>query len=79
MEVRSAIQKIAIEHRRRYGYWRITAQLRRRAMQVNHKRVLRMLRNDSLLAVRRRRFLVTTNSNHSFEVYRRRERNRARQ
>lgn len=38
-------------------------------MQVNHKRVLRMMRKDSLLAVRRRRFLVTTNSNHSFEVY----------
>jgi putative transposase len=69
MEVRSSIQKIAIEHRRRYGYRRITAELRRRGMQVNHKRVLRMMRKDSLLAVRRRRFLVTTNSNHSFEVY----------
>jgi putative transposase len=69
MEVRSTIQKIAIEHRRRYGYRRITAELRRRGMQVNHKRVLRMMRKDSLLAVRRRRFLATTNSNHSFEVY----------
>jgi putative transposase len=69
MEVRSTIQKIAIEHRRRYGYRRITAELRRQGMQVNHKRVLRMMRKDSLLAVRRRRFLVTTNSNHSFEVY----------
>jgi len=69
MEVRSTIQKIAIEHRRRYGYRRITAELRRRGMQVNHKRVLRMMRKDSLLAVRRRRFLVTTNSNHNFEVY----------
>jgi putative transposase len=69
MEVRSTIQQIAIEHRRRYGYRRITAELRRRGMQVNHKRVLRMMRKDSLLAVRRRRFLVTTNSNHSFEVH----------
>jgi putative transposase len=38
-------------------------------MQVNHKRVLRMMRKDNLLALRRRRFRVTTNSNHKFEVY----------
>ncbi len=69
MEVRSALQQIAIEHRRRHGYLRITAELRRRGMQVNHKRVLRMMRKDNLLAVRRRRFVVTTNSNHSLEVY----------
>ncbi len=69
MEVRSTIQQIAIEHRRRYGYRRISAELRRRGMQVNHKRVLRMMRKDNLLAVRRRRFLVTTDSNHSLEVY----------
>ena len=37
MEVRSAIQQIAVEHRRRYGYRRMTAELRRRGMQVNHK------------------------------------------
>ena len=68
-EVRSAIQQIALEHRRRYGYRRICAELRRRGMQVNHKRVLRMMRQDNLLALRRRRFVVTTNSNHKFEVY----------
>jgi len=39
MEVRSAIQQIAVEHRRRYGYRRIAAELRRRGMLVNHKRV----------------------------------------
>jgi len=39
MEVRSVIQQIAIEHRRRYGYRRISAELRRRGMLVNHKRV----------------------------------------
>ena len=68
-EVRSAIQQIALEHRRRYGYRRVCAELRRRGMQVNHKRVLRMMRRDNLLALRRRRFVVTTNSNHKFEVY----------
>ena len=68
-EVRSAIQQIALDHRRRYGYRRITAELRRRGMAVNHKRVLRMMRRDNLLALRRRRFVVTTDSNHKFEVY----------
>jgi len=68
-EVRSAIQQIALEHRRRYGYRRICAELRRRGMLVNHKRVLRMMRKDNLLALRRRRFVVTTNSDHKFEVY----------
>jgi len=68
-EVRSAIQQIALEHRRRYGYRRICAELRRRGMQVNHKRVLRLMRRDNLLALRRRRFVVTTDSNHKLEVY----------
>jgi transposase InsO family protein len=69
MEVRSAIQEIALEHRRRYGYRRITAELRRRGMTVNHKRVLRMMRNDNLLAVQPRAFVVTADSDHGFEVY----------
>jgi putative transposase len=69
MEVRSAIQQIALEHRRRYGYRRISAELRRRGMLVNHKRVVRIMREDNLLAVQPRRFVVTTHSNHKLEVY----------
>ncbi len=69
MEVRSAIQQIALEHRRRYGYRRITAELHRRGMQINHKRVVRIMQEDNLLAVQLKRFVVTTNSNHKFEVY----------
>ena len=69
MEVRSAIQQIALEHRRRYGYRRITAELHRRGMQVNHKRVVRMMREDNLLGVQPKRFAVTTNSNHKLEIY----------
>jgi putative transposase len=69
MEIRSAIQKIAIEHRRRYGYRRISAELRRRGMRVNHKRVMRIMAEDNLLAVQPKSFVVTTNSDHEFEVY----------
>jgi transposase InsO family protein len=69
MEVRSMIQQIAMEHRRRYGYRRIAAELRRRGLQVNRKRVARIMREDNLLAVQPRQFVVTTNSHHKLEVY----------
>ena len=69
MEVRSTIQQIALEHRRRYGYRRITAELHRRGMQVNHKRVARIMREDNLLGMQPKRFVVTTNSDHRLEVY----------
>ena len=69
MELRSAIQQIAIEHRRRYGYRRILAELRRRGMLANHKRVARIMREDNLLAIQPRQFVVTTDSDHRLEVY----------
>jgi len=69
MEVRAAIQQIAVEHRRRYGYRRIAAELRRCGMLVNHKRVARIMREDNLLAVQPRAFVVTTDSQHRLEVY----------
>lgn len=69
MEVRSLIQQIVLSHRRRYGYRRITAELHRRGRRVNHKRVLRLMREDSLLAVQPRAFKVTTDSDHDLEIY----------
>src|SRR4051794_21055756 len=45
--VRAAIQEIAVEHRRNYGYRRVTAELRHRGMAVNRKRVLRMMQDDN--------------------------------
>lgn len=68
MMVRAEIQQIALEHRRRYGYRRITAELRRRGLLVNHKRVARLMRADNLLAVQPRAFMVTTDSDHTLEV-----------
>jgi putative transposase len=69
MVVRSAIQQIALEHRRRYGYRRVTKELRRRGMLVNHKRVSRIMREDNLLAVQPKQFVTTTNSSHGLEIY----------
>jgi transposase InsO family protein len=62
MDLRDAIQRIAVEWPS-YGRRRITAALRRRGWTVNPKRVYRLMREDNLLCVRRRKFVVTTDSN----------------
>jgi putative transposase len=69
MEVRSAIQRIFAEHKRRYGYRRVSKQLRLEGMRVNRKRVQRLMRQDNLLAVQPKAFVVTTDSQHELEVY----------
>ena len=68
MDLRDAIQRIALEWPS-YGRPRITAALRRQGWTVNPKRVYRLLREDNLLCVRKRKFLVTTDSNHQRQVY----------
>jgi putative transposase len=68
MELRDETQKIALESPA-YGYRRITHDLQQRGFAVNHKRVLRMMRQDNLLCVRRRAFVVTTDSRHNLPVY----------
>ncbi len=68
LELRSQIQTIALEMRA-YGYRPITAELHRRGVTVNHKRVLRLLREDNLLCLRQRAFVRTTDSRHHLRVY----------
>jgi putative transposase len=68
MAARAEMQKIVLAHHRRYGYRRVTAELHRQGMKVNHKRVLRIMRNDNLLAVRRRKYILTTDSRHDYQV-----------
>ncbi|HVX57258.1 MAG TPA: IS3 family transposase [Candidatus Saccharimonadales bacterium] len=67
--VRAAIQEVVLQHRRRYGYRRVTAELRRRGLCVNHKRTLRLMREDNLLALTRRGYVLTTDSEHELEVF----------
>ena len=69
MELRSRMQHIFLEHRRRYGYRRLTQALRRQGMLVNHKRVQRLMREDNLLALQPKAFVTTTNSPHQHEVF----------
>jgi putative transposase len=68
LDLRDEIQRIALEFPC-YGRPRITAELRRRGWEVNHKRVGRIMREDNLLCLRRRKFVVTTDSNHNLRVY----------
>jgi putative transposase len=68
MELRAEIQSVALEMRS-YGYRPITKELHRRGFKANHKRVLRLLRADNLLCLRRRAFVRTTDSNHRLTVY----------
>jgi transposase InsO family protein len=68
LELRSQIQTIALAMRA-YGYRPITAELQHRGIKVNHKRVLRLLREDNLLCLRQRAFVRTTDSRHQLRVY----------
>jgi transposase InsO family protein len=66
--VRDAIQRVALENRH-YGYRRIAKELHDNGIVVNHKRVLRLMRLDNLLCLRKRPFVpVTTDSRHEWRV-----------
>lgn len=67
-QLRDAIQRIALANRR-YGYRRVTAELRRQGLVANHKRVLRLTHQDNLLCMRSRPFVPrTTDSRHAWHV-----------
>jgi putative transposase len=68
VELRDAMQRIALEFPS-YGWPRMTEELARRGWAVNHKRVYRLMREDNLLCLRRRKFVVTTDSAHTLPVY----------
>jgi transposase InsO family protein len=68
LDLRDEIQRIALEFPS-YGWPRMTAELKRRGWEANHKRVYRIMREDNLLCLRRRKFVVTTDSNHNRPVY----------
>jgi putative transposase len=68
VELRDAIERIVLEFPG-YGYRRVTKELHRRGWTVNHKRVLRVMRQESLLCQIKRRFKATTDSMHSLKRY----------
>jgi putative transposase len=67
-ELRDQLHKICLDHRC-YGSRRVTAELRAQGRLVNRKRVIRLMRADNLLCLRKRRFVCTTDSRHTYTVY----------
>lgn len=68
MDLRDRIQRVFLDHRSRYGYRRVSAQLRIEGLCVNHKRVARLMREDNLLAIQPKVFVRTKDSAHSCPV-----------
>jgi len=68
IDLRDHIQRLALA-KSVYGYRSMTAELRREGLIVNHKRVLRIMREDNLLCLRKRRFIKTTDSEHGLHTY----------
>ena len=68
MALRDVVQRMAVGHRF-YGYRRIAVLVQREGYQVGTKKVRRLMKQDNLLAARRRKFVTTTDSDHDFVVY----------
>jgi putative transposase len=66
--LRQQVQQVALDWSC-YGYRRVTHELRRQGMRVNHKRVLRLMREENLLRRPKKRFVATTNSDHRLPIY----------
>jgi len=67
-DLRDRIEQIVVEHSR-YGYRRVTHELKREGWTVNHKRVARVMREESLQCQVKRRWVKTTDSRHGYRVY----------
>jgi putative transposase len=67
--VKKIIHDIALEYTK-YGYRRVTKELHRRGKIVNHKKVLRIMREENILCKPKKKFrIVTTDSNHNYPIY----------
>jgi transposase InsO family protein len=69
LAAKDAIQKVVLLHHRRYGYRRVAKALHRQGNIINHKRILRIMQEDNLLAIRYRKYILTTDSKHDYPVF----------
>ena len=66
--LRQHVQQVALDWSC-YGYRRVTQELKRQGVRVNHKRVLRLMREENLVRYPKKRFVATTNSDHRLPIY----------
>lgn len=66
-DLRDKIESIVVAHER-YGYRRVTAQLKRDGSEVNHKRVQRIMQQEGIICKLKKRWVRTTDSNHPYPV-----------
>jgi len=67
-DLKDHIEAICLEFPR-YGYRRVTYQLKHEGCQINHKKVLRLMRESDLLCRVKRKWVKTTDSSHHFPRY----------
>jgi putative transposase len=67
-DILDRIESVCLEFQG-YGYRRVTTQLHRDGMAINHKKVLRLMKESDLLCRVRRRWTRTTDSGHGLPVY----------
>ena len=67
--LRARLQELAVEQHRLRGYRLLAKTLQREGQVVNHKRVLRLMREDNLLCLRRKKHVFTTDSAHTLPIY----------
>ena len=67
--LRARLQELEVEHHRLRGYRLLTKTLQREGQVVNHKRVVRLMREDNLLSLRRKKHVFTTDSAHTLPIY----------
>lgn len=68
LKLREEIQNIALEWPA-YGSRRMAPELKRRGLTAGRTRVQRLMRENNLLCLRKRKFVATTDSGHSLRVY----------
>jgi putative transposase len=69
LALRATVQQVVLAHRRRYGYRRVLRDLRNSGVTIGKARLQRIMREDNLLAVRHRKYILTTESQHEYEAY----------
>ncbi len=68
MRILEEIRKIYQRHKGRYGSPRINSELRSKGLKYNKKRIARLMKINSIKAKTKKKYKITTDSNHGLSV-----------